>query len=157
MRIYFNTLVFVLINGCTTMPSGNLNRDIVGVWHLKDYGRGGYEYSQLGISASGRKCVVSVEFNGKGEPKVSYYDNTWSIKDEVFISVVGSSPSSSLPKGYVIKDHIKLLNNNELHLLMESSSSYIPLLEKHQKLEGVSPERICAIVENYSNQKGWSG
>ena len=149
MRIYFYILVFILINGCTTMSAGDLSQDIVGVWHLKDYGSGNYEYSQLGVSASGRKCVVSVEFNGKGEPKVSYYDNTWSIKDDVFISVVGNSPSNSLPKGYVIKDHIKLLNNNELHLLMESST---PLLEKHQRLEGVSPERICAIVENYSKE-----
>lgn len=153
MKFYFSTILFLLISGCASLPSSDPGKDIVGVWHLKDYGDGGYEYSQLGISATGRKCVVSVEFNYQGEPEVSYYDNTWSIDGGVFITVVGNSPSSSLPRGYIIRDQIKLLNDSELHLLMESSSSYIPRLEKHQKLNGVSPDRICQIVENYSRQR----
>ncbi len=150
MKIFFSILWLVFVSGCTTTHYRSLDERIVGVWHLKDYGSGLYEYSQLGISSNGRKCVVSVEFNNDGEPDVSYYDNTWSIKDGVFILIVGDSPSSSLPKGYTIRDHIKRLNDSELYLLMESSSQYIPRLEKHQRLNGVSPERICEIVENYS-------
>lgn len=153
MRLSILAAIILCVNACSTMSSNRYSEEIAGVWHLKDYGSGNYEYSHLAISPGGRKCVVSVEFNQKGEPEVSYYDNTWSVEDGVFITVVGNSPSSSLPKGYVIRDHIKLLNKNELHLLMESSSSYVPRLEKHQRLPGVNPQRICNIVENYSKYK----
>ena len=120
---------------------------IVGVWHLKDYGTGNYEYSQLGFTSSGRKCVVSVSIDDNGIPELDYYDNTWKINNGVLESTVGNSPSSSLPKGFIIRDNIKKLNTNELVVQMDG---YDTPLEKHQKLYGVNPERICQIVENYA-------
>ena len=85
--------------------------------------------------------------NGYGIPVLDYYDNTWKIKNGVLESTVGDSPSSSLPKGYLIKDNIKELNANELVVQMDGYGSP---LEKHQKLHGVNPERICQLVENYA-------
>ncbi|MCO4798722.1 MAG: hypothetical protein KC484_05885 [Colwelliaceae bacterium] len=140
--------VAIVLSGCASTEVKVKPEDqIVGVWHLKDYGSGNYEYSQLGFTSSGRKCVVSVSMNGNGIPVLDYYDNTWKIKNGVLESTVGDSPSSSLPKGYLIKDNIKQLNANELVVQMDG---YGAPLEKHQKLHGVNPERICQLVENYA-------
>lgn len=138
----------IVLSGCASTEVEVKPEDqIVGVWHLKDYGSGNYEYSQLGFTSNGRKCVVSVSMNGNGIPMLDYYDNTWKINNGVLESTVGDSPSSSLPKGYLIKDNIKTLSNNELVVQMEG---YGAPLEKHQKLHGVKPERICQLVENYA-------
>ncbi|WDE02087.1 hypothetical protein [Thalassomonas actiniarum] len=138
----------ILLTGCaSTKVEVKPEEKIVGVWHLKDYGTGNYEYSQLGFTASGRKCVVAVSMNGAGSPEIDYYDNTWKINNGVLETTVGNSPSSSLPKGYLIKDHIKVLNLDELVVQMEGFGAP---LEKHQKLHGVQPERICRLVENYA-------
>ncbi|WP_281561670.1 lipocalin family protein [Thalassomonas sp. RHCl1] len=147
---YLSLLVgaVILLTGCaSTKVEVKPEEQIVGVWHLKDYGTGNYEYSQLGFTAGGRKCVVSVSMNGSGFPEIDYYDNTWKINNGVLETTVGDSPSSSLPKGYLIKDHIKVLNQDELVVQMESFGAP---LEKHQKLHGVQPERICQLVENYA-------
>ncbi|WP_341501169.1 lipocalin family protein [Gallaecimonas sp. GXIMD4217] len=144
-----------LLSGCvSTKLEVKPEEQIVGVWHLKDYGIGNYEYSQLGFTSNGRKCVVSISMNGDGIPEVDYYDNTWKINNGVLETTVGDSPSSSLPKGYLIKDHIKVLNDNELVLKMESDYGFDSPLEKHQKLHGVKPERICQLVENYARSLG---
>ncbi|MEP0174799.1 MAG: hypothetical protein ABJD02_09765 [Paraglaciecola sp.] len=152
MRVFsLLTGVVFLLSGCaSTKVEVKPEEQIVGVWHLKDYGSGSYEYSQLGFTPNGRKCVVSISMNGNGIPMVDYYDNTWEINNGVLESTVGNSPSSSLPKGYLIKDHIKLLNQDELIVKMESSYGFDSPLEKHQKLHGVKPERICQLVENYA-------
>ena len=134
----------------TNVPTYSQDELIVGVWHLKDYGTGNYSYSQLGFTTNGRKCVIAVTMNNLGEAQFDYYDNTWKIQDGVLLSKVGNSPSSSLPKGYLIKDNIQLLNQNEFIVKMESEYGFESPLEKHQKLHGVSPERICEIVDNYA-------
>jgi len=139
----------IFLSGCaSTEIEIKPEEQIVGVWHLKDYGSGYYEYSQLGFTSNGRKCVVSVSMNGNGIPQLDYYDNTWKIESGVLLSIVGNSPSSSLPKGYLIKDSIITLDKNELVVQMEGFGSP---LEKHQKLHGVNPERICQLVENYAH------
>lgn len=130
------------------MPSSYEKGNILGVWHLKDYGYGAYQYAQLAFLSNGRKCVVSVQFDYKGEPEINYYDNTWILEDDVVVTTVGKSPTKSLPEGYIIRDHIKLIDDNNLHLLMESKTEFVPRLEKHQKLDGVDPIRICEIVES---------
>jgi hypothetical protein len=138
----------IVLSGCvSTEVEVKPEEQIIGVWHLKDYGSGNYEYSQLGFTSNGRKCVISVSMNGNGIPRLDYYDNTWKINNGVLESTVGDSPSSSLPKGYLIKDNIKTLNKSELVVQMDG---YGAPLEKHQKLHGVKPERICELVENYS-------
>lgn len=152
MKFVILVFVFVLFGllGCdNSEPSISPEQQIIGVWHLKDYGTGNYQYSQLGFTASGRKCVVAVTMNGSGIPQVDYYDNTWKISKGVLETTVGESPSNSLPQGYLIRDHIKVLNENELVVKMESQFGFESELEKHQKLHGVKPERICQIVENY--------
>ena len=125
MRVFsLLTGVVFLLSGCwSTKVEVKPEKQIVGVWHLKDYGSGNYEYSQLGFTSNGRKCVVSISMNGNGIPMVDYYDNTWEIKNGILESTVGNSPSSSLPKGYLIKDHIKVLNQDELVVKMEG---YVP-------------------------------
>ncbi len=140
--------VAIVLSGCASTEIKVTPEDqIVGVWHLKDYDSGNYEYSQLGFTSNGRKCVVSISMNGNGIPMLDYYDNTWKINNGVLESTVGDSPSSSLPKGYLIKDNIKQLNTNELVVQMDG---YGAPIEKHQKLHGVNPERICQLVENYA-------
>ena len=57
--------VAIVLSGCASTEVKLKPEDqIIGVWHLKDYGSGNYEYSQLGFTSSGRKCVVSVSMNG---------------------------------------------------------------------------------------------
>jgi hypothetical protein len=148
--LFLTTVLFFITSCADTETKLKPEQQIVGVWHLKDYGSGNYEYSQLGFTPDGRKCVVAITMNGFGKPMVNYYDNTWKIKDGVLETIVGNSPSSSLPKGYLIRDHIKLLNHDELIVKMESDSGNDSPLEKHQKLQGVKPERICQLVENYA-------
>lgn len=148
----------LMVCGCTDSKRVAIKSPqelITGVWHLKDYGSENYEYSQLGFTKDGRKCVVAVTFNNKGEAKLDYYDNSWEIKDGVLYTKVVNSPSSSLPKGYVIKDHIKALDKDELIVKMESKYGFASPLEKHQKLHGVDPQRICQIVENYARSASY--
>ncbi|WP_416308096.1 hypothetical protein [Neptunicella sp. SCSIO 80796] len=152
-NLIFTIFLSFIVVGCSSTETVKVKPPeelIVGVWHLKDYGSGNYEYSQLGFTRNGRKCVVAVSIDGTGKAKLDYYDNSWEIKDGVLYSKVGNSPSSSLPKGYLIKDHIKTLNEDELIVKMESDYGFESPLEKHQKLHGVDPERICQVVENYA-------
>lgn len=130
--------------------SGVPAQHIIGVWHLKDYGYGHYGYSQLGFTADGRKCVVTVDMDKNGLPTTHYYTNTWKIEGNTLVTTVGSNPGSGLPAGYIIVDEILTLDKEHMDLIMRKPSQEVPRIEKHQKLSNVNAARICEVVDNYA-------
>ncbi|MDZ7923832.1 MAG: hypothetical protein U5M23_07165 [Marinagarivorans sp.] len=148
------SLIVLLFAGCSAFPSKESTRkNIIGVWQLMDYGYGNYSYSILGFTPDGRKCVISLEMDQFGSPVVDYYLNSWLIEGNMLVTIVGNSPSSSLPKGYIIKDEIKAIDVEKMDLIMRVPSSSDPRLERHKKLYAEKPERICEVVKNFADSE----
>lgn len=144
------SLVFVafclLLFSCTTDHANKIYtaKELVGVWSLKFNGQGRYWFSQLAFTLDGRKCVLSYSFDRKGSVSMDYYLNEYDVVDNVLVTTVGFSSSRYLPPGYVIKDRIDYLDENEFEVFMVQPKGDTP--EKHQRLKGVDPESICNVV-----------
>ncbi len=128
--------------------------DIYGAWILKDYSKGAYQYSLISFSDSGRKCVVSFEFDKNGEPILDYWDNLYKIEGSYLITVITKSSTSLTPPKTTIRDEIVILNNEQMEVLMESDSDYYKLvMEKHERLHDEKADRICNLVDDYFSSK----
>lgn len=146
MRIFVFIVLSYLLISCANVTKKNdySESQLIGVWSLKFYGKGRYWFSQLAFTLDGRKCVLSYEFDRNGNVSMDYYLNKYEIIDNVLLTTVDFSSSKYLPPGYVIKDRIDYLDENEFEVFMVQPTGEIP--EKHQKLKGVDPESICNVV-----------
>lgn len=147
-------LVAFNINGCASLYKNedSFSQKIIGSWFLMDHGyKDSYTISLIAFTKDGRKCVVGTDYNldHQGITDTTYWDNTWRIEDGYLITTVTQDSGRHLSPGYVIRDKILLLHNQQMNVLMETDSDYVPSLEKHVKLEGEDPARICEIVERH--------
>jgi hypothetical protein len=128
------------------LPEYNSSQ-LVGVWELKFDGRYPYWFSQIAFTQSGRKCVLSYEFNSKGEVDITYYSNQYKIQNGNLITTVDFSTTEYVPKGYVIKDRIDSIEEDGFEVFMVEPMGTTP--EIHQRLLGVNPQDICKIVDDF--------
>ena len=143
------SLVMLLSSCASTTKSPEFkSSQLIGVWELKFDGRYPYWFSQIGFTQGGRKCVLSYEFDSKGNVDITYYANRYEIENGHLISTVEFSNTEYIPKGYVIKDRIDSIDENGFEVFMVG-----PLMgstpEVHQRLIDVKPEEICKIVDNF--------
>jgi hypothetical protein len=148
-----STFIFVLaiiLSSCASVNK-ELKYDaslLVGTWELKFDGQYPYWFSQIGFTEDGRKCVLSYEFDANGKVDITYYSNLYEVKDGHLVSSVIYSTTPYVPRGYVIKDRIDVIEDNYFEVFMVG-----PLKgstqEKHQRLIGVNPSEICKIVDNF--------
>jgi hypothetical protein len=138
--------ILLLISSCAE-PEYKSSQ-LVGTWELKFDGVYPYWFSQIGFTKSGRKCVLSYEFDSRGKVDITYYSNLYKIENGHLISSVEFSNTKYVPKGYVIKDRIDNIEQNGFEVFMVG-----PLMgstpEIHQRLVGVNPEDICKIVDDF--------
>ncbi len=149
--------LLILLSGCSVTPDSTMSVgriDVAGVWYLMDYDEGTYSNSLIAFMPSGRKCVISTEYNSAGQPAVRYYDNEYEVEGRTITTRVLKSSSRWLPPGDSFKDDIIKLNTSEMDLLMQTSGSYTPHLEKHVRLPAENPLRVCNVVNNYFQSRG---
>lgn len=110
-----------------------------------------YTTSLIAFTKDGRKCVVGTNYNLErgGATETTYWDNSWRIEGGYLITVITKDSGRYSGSGDVIRDKILLLNKSQMNVLMETDSDYVPSLEKHIKLEGEDPSRICKIIDEY--------
>jgi hypothetical protein len=141
--------IVLLLSSCaaTTKSPEYKSLQLVGVWELKFDGSYPYWFSQIAFTQDGRKCVLSYEFNSKGEVDITYYSNRYEIENGHLISTVDFSNTEYVPKGYVIKDRIDNIEKNGFEVFMVEPMGTTP--EIHQRLLDVNPHDICKIVDDF--------
>lgn len=150
MKIITSLLFLLVLTSCanTNLNKSYNSKDLVGVWELKFDGISPYWFSQIGFTEDGKKCVLSYEFNSRGEIDVTYYSNRYEIKDGHLLSYVGYSSTPYVRSGEVIKDRIDVLTSGYFEVYMVEPALGMSQ-EKHQRLNGVSPDELCRIVDNF--------
>lgn len=150
MKILTSLLLLLVLTSCvsTNAKKSYSSKDLVGVWELKFDGIYPYWFSQIGFTEDGKKCVLSYEFNSRGQIDVTYYSNRYEVKDGYLFSYVGYSSTPYVRSGQVIKDRIDVLTADYFEVLMVQPSVGMSQ-EKHQRLNGVSPNELCKIVDNF--------
>ena len=149
-------LLFILIFtfflfSCTSTQKNKEEPSLIGVWSLKYDGNGTYWFSQIAFTKNGKKCVLSYNFDQKGNVAMDYYLNDYEIVDGVLVTEVVFSSTPYLPAGYIIRDRIDLMGDDTLELFMIEPEGTV--VEKHQKLHGVNPNSICQVVRNFAYNK----
>ncbi|QBY05376.1 hypothetical protein E2K93_13760 [Thalassotalea sp. HSM 43] len=150
MKVLTSIFLFLVLTSCSTHSVKNSynSEDLVGVWELKYDGVPPYWFSQIGFTKTGKKCVLSYEFNSRGEVEMTYYDNRYQVKDGHLYTYVDYSSTPYLRKGEVIKDRIDILKPDYFEVLM-----VLPFKgdtqEKHLRLDDISPEELCKIVDDF--------
>ena len=145
----FIILIFIIfLTSCASTQQVEEEPTLVGVWSLKYDGNGAYWFSQIAFTKNGKKCVLSYNFDQKGNVEMDYYLNDYKIVDGVLITEVVFSSTPYLPSGYIIRDRIDYLGKDTLDLFMIEPEGTI--VEKHQKLQGVKPSSICQVVRDFA-------
>ncbi len=147
----------LLLTACSTTASLDevTSTDLVGVWSLKyiDGNPYPYHFSQLAFTKAGTKCVLSYNFNQRGQISIDYYKNTYTVEDGILISTVDySSGPYGLPKGYIIKDKLTHFDQSSFNVFMVQPQGDSP--ENHQRLFGVNPETVCNVVDQHIKSVG---
>ena len=153
-------LIFLVLSVFSVSANSNhgseqsYSTDIVGSWMLMDHGyMEAYTISLISFTKEGRKCVVATDYSlsSEGQVQTTYWDNKWKLEDGYLITTITKSSSNYTPPGYVIRDKILLLKADELNVLMESDGDYKPDIEKHVRLKGEDPARICSLIDKRFN------
>ena len=130
----------------------NYSQKIVGSWFLQDHGyNDSYTTSLIAFAADGRKCVIGADYNlsQTGRRETTYWDNRWKVEDGYLITTITKSSGQYTKPGDKIRNKILLLESNNLNVLMETDSDYVPSLEKHVRLAGEDPSRICEVIDRH--------
>lgn len=114
-----------------------------------------YTTSLIAFTKDGRKCVVGTDYNlyEGGKTETTYWDNTWKIENGYLLTTIRKDSGGFLKPGRVIRDKILLMKDERMNVLMETESDYVPSLEKHVRLEGEDPSRICEIIDRHFRAK----
>ena len=142
-------LVTTEINAAKKLANHNYyTKQLVGTWELRYNGTAPYHFSQIGFTANGRKCVIAFDFSFNGLLSADYWDNNYQVENNILITEITYSSTPLLKKGLIIKDRIDVLKKNYLEVFMvKPMKGSSP--EQHQRLEGVAPEELCKVIDNY--------
>jgi len=140
-------LILLILASASYAKPGVSDKDLIGVWEQKYDGVGAFWFSHTAFLEDGRKCVLSYWFNSVSEMEIDYYLNSFKVENNQIITTYGFSSTELVSTGFVMRDRIEAMKDDQLTLLMLEPQG--ENLEFYQRLSDVDPESICKVVENY--------
>lgn len=118
---------------------------VYGVWVIPDDGHGSYGFGHYAFTKHGRKCTVLYEVLSSGV-ETTVFSNRWEKNGDVITLTYGPN-TSSISEGYSSKSRILKLSSREMTYEIMDSDYANGIIERTYRLEGIRPERICALVD----------